>query len=733
VARREAAGTEWNSNGLAPDDPARVRNVVLVGHSGSGKTTLAEALLVAAGAIPRAGSVPEGSTVCDSDPVEVAAGRSVGLAAAALVTDGVKINLLDAPGLPDFVGELRAGLRAADAALFVVGATQGVDAVTVGLWQECAAVGMPRAVVVTGLDSPRADFEQVVAICSRVFGSETSGGEVVPLSLPLLAGSAEDSRGIAGLLDLLGQQVVDYSSGTAERRDPDPEHLELVEEARAALVEAVVSGSEDELLLDRYLAGEELDPALLLTDLEAAVARGQLHPVLGVAAPSAAAPGGVGAAEVLTLLTRAFPTPTEREPLAVTRPDGGPADPVTADPDGPLVAEVIRTTTDPYVGRVSLVRVFSGTLRPDTTLHISGHADASVPPDLEGWHPEHDEDARAGSLSSPLGARLRPVGSAVAGDLVAVSRLERAETGDTLSEPDRPLLVAPWRLPEPWLPVPLVVPPSEEERLAAALARLVAEDPTLRLERTETGQQVLWCVGETHGEVARERLRTRSGVEVATEPLRLPLRETIAGRGSGLGRLVKQSGGHGQYAIVSIEVEPLPSGSGIEVESRIVGGAIPAGYLAATERGLRAQAARGLRAGTPLVDVRVRVVDGKTHSVDSSDSAFATAGGMALREACTDAGVVLLEPVASIRVAVDPAQLGAVLGDLAARRGRVSGTEPDPEGGPTVVTAEVPEVELVRYPVDLRALTHGTAAFTRSPLRYEPVPESLRERLLGES
>ncbi|MDP9408165.1 MAG: elongation factor G-like protein EF-G2 [Actinomycetota bacterium] len=697
---------------------------MLVGHSGAGKTALAEALLAAAGVIGRPGRVEDGTTVCDSDPVEVAGKRSVGLALAAFPAGGVKVNLLDAPGYPDFVGELRAGLRAADAALFVVGATQGVDAVTAALWEECAAAGTPRAVVVTGLDSPRADFEQMVAICARVFGE---GGEVVPASLPLLA----DDGSVAGLLDLLRQRVVDASTGQRVERDPDPEHLTLVAEARGTLIEAVIAESEDETLLDRYLAGEEIDVDVLVADLESAVARGHLHPVLPVSAPSAAAPCGVGVEEVLELVLRGFPCPAEREPLPVTRPDGRPDDPVTCDPEGPLVAEVIRTTTDPYVGRLSLLRVFSGTLRPDASLHVSGHVSRRYPKELSGWHPDHDSDERAGALASPLGARLRPVGHAVAGDLVTVARLAGAETGDTVSSRDRPLLVAPWPLPEPWLPVALTVPGGEEEKLAAACARLVAEDPTLRLERSPTGQLLLWCVGEAQVQVALTRLAERHGLAVTTQPVRLPLQETVAGLGTGTGRLVKQSGGHGQYAVLTLEVEPLPAGSGLAFDSRITGGAVPAAYLAAAERGIRARAARGLHDGWPLVDVKITALDGKTHSVDSSDQAFATAGAMALEEACTAAGRVLLEPVLEVEVRVPAVHLGAVLGDLATRRARVTGTDPSPEGGPIVVRAEVPEAEALRYAAVLRSLTHGTASFSRRPLRHEPVPPQARERVLA--
>jgi len=704
---------------LAPSDPARVRTVVLVGHSGAGKTTLAEALLAATGTIPRAGSVPEGTTVCDADPAAVAQQRSVALAAAPFVHEGIKVNLLDTPGYADFVGELRAGLRAADAALFVVSAVDGVDAVTVALWEECAAVGMPRAVVVSRLDHARADFEESVAVCQRVFGEG-----VLPLYLPLhdeagigagggAGGTGGGQEQVAGLIGLVSRQVFDHSGGPGAPvvRDADPEHLALVEDTRNALIEGIIAESEDESLMDRYLSGEEIDPEVLVDDLETAVARGSFFPVLPVAATL-----GVGIAELLEVLTSAFPSPPEREVPPVTRPDGSPHEPLTVDPAGPLVAEVVHTTVDPYVGRVALVRVFSGTLRPEQPVHVSGHGLA------DRGHSDHDVDERVGRLYSPLGATLREVPFCVAGDLCALTKVGSAETGDTVSSPDDPLLVAAWEMPEPLLPVAVVARTrSDEDALSRTLARLASGDPTLRLERNpETHQLVLWCTGEAHAEVVLDRLRA-AGAEVDTEPVRVPLRETFARPASGRGRHVKQSGGHGQYAVCEIEVEPLPTGAGFEFVDRVVGGAVPHQYVPSVEKGVRAQLAAGLVTGSPVVDLRVTLVGGKAHSVDSSDAAFQTAGALALRDAATGGAVTLLEPVDEVVVRVPDAYVGTVMSDLSGRRGRVQGTTPD-TGDRVLVQAEVPAAELARYVVDLRSMTSGTGTFRRSFARYEPVP-----------
>jgi elongation factor G len=689
----------------AVDRPELVRNVAVVGHSGAGKTTLVENLLAATGTIPRAGSVTDGSTVCDSDPIEHKQQRSVALAVAPLEYDGVKVNLLDTPGYADFVGELRAGLRAADAALFVVSAVDGVDALTVSLWEECGAVDMPRAVVVTRLDHQRADPEETIATCQRVFGDG-----VLPLYLTM---AGEDGQP-AGLIGLLSRQIFDYSKDgfPPDQRDPEPEHLEMVEDARNALIEGIIAESEDETLMDRYLSGEDIDMDILIDDLETAVARGSFYPVVPVCATT-----GLGLAELLEVLTSAFPSPVEHDLPPVTGIDGSPQALRGCDPSGPLVAEVVKTTVDAYVGRVSLVRVFSGTLSTELAIHISGHGMA------ERGHDDHDVDERLAHLFSPLGATLRPVSHCVAGDICAITKLSSAETGDTISAKDSPLLVAPWEMPEPLLPVAVQAKSrSDEDALAKGLTKLTAGDPTLRLERNpETHQLILWCMGEAHADSLLERLREQ-GVDLQTVPVMVPLRETFGAPAKGHGRHVKQSGGHGQYAVCDIEVEPLPRGAGFEFVDRIVGGAIPNSFIPSVEKGVRSQMERGLVAGYAVVDVRVTLVDGKAHSVDSSDAAFQTAGALALREAAKASRLQLLEPVQQVAVTVPDEHVGAVMSDLSGRRGRVTGSE-SIAGERTVINAEVPEIELVRYTVDLRSLSAGTGRFSRRYLRHDPMPE----------
>lgn len=717
--------------------PSSIRNVVLVGHSGSGKTTLVEALAQTAGAVNRAGRVEDGSTVSDHDGIEHRSQRSVQLSLVPVAWGGVKINLLDTPGYADFVGELRAGLRAADAALFVVSAAQEADAVagaTRAVWEECAAVGMPRAIVVTHLDTARTPFDAMTRICGETFGAllpDGAGDAVLPLYLPVHGHEGSDGHApLTGLTGLLSQRVLDYSAGERAENPPAEDQRAALTDARNRLIEGIIAESEDETLMDRYLAGADIDIRTLVDDLERAVARGTFHPVLAAAPAAEGARQGIGTVELLDLITGGFPTPLEHPLPAVTTPHGAQLPGLSCDAGGPLLAEVVKTSSDPYAGRLSLVRVFSGTLRADDTVHVFGHG--LTGPGRED-RPFHEAETRVGALSAPFGKQQRPLTEAIAGDLACVARLGTAETGDTLSDPDRPLLMEPWTMPDPLLPLAIEAHgKADEDKLSEGLARLVAEDPTMRLEQNQdTRQMVLWCLGEAHLDVALDRLRSRFAVQVDAVPHRVALRETFAGPSTGRGRHVKQSGGHGQYAICEIDVEPLPPGSGIEFVDKVVGGSVPRQFIPSIEKGVRAQAARGVATGHPLVDLRVTLRDGKSHSVDSSDAAFQTAGALALREAASDTRIQLLEPVADISVLVPDDCVGPVMSDLSGRRGRVVGTE---QSGPgrTLVRAEVPELEIGRYAVDLRSLSHGTGRFDRVYARHEAMPAHLSDRMRGQ-
>ena len=435
------------------------------------------------------------------------------LALTPFVSDGVTVNMLDTPGYADFTGDLRAGLRAADCALFVVAATDGVDGVTRLLWEECATVGMPRAVVITKIDHGRADFATVLSECQGAFGEG-----VLPLYLPV---PGADGSGVSGLIGLLSETLYDYSSGTrAASAVSAAADLEQMAPARDSLIEGIITESEDETLMERYLSGETVATGVLISDLETAVARGSFYPVLAVSSPL-----GIGMAELLEIITQAFPSPLAHPlPPVTSAVTGEQVSGLTCDPDGPLLAEVVKTTSDPYVGRISLVRVFSGTLRPDMSVHVSGHGRSGR------GHPDHDDDERVGALTSPLGKQQRPITVCPAGSICAVAKLSTAETGDTLSSREQPLLMEPWSMPDPLLPVAIVArSKADDDKLSAALSRLVAEDPTMRLEiNAETHQLVLWSMGEAHSDVLLDRLSSRYGVAVDTVTLRVPLRETVS-------------------------------------------------------------------------------------------------------------------------------------------------------------------------------------------------------------
>jgi elongation factor G len=482
-------------------DGQSVRNVVLVGHTGAGKTTLVEALLVATGTIHRAGRVEDGTTVSDHDEAELRQQRSVSLSLAPFHHQGIKVNLLDTPGYADFVGDLRAGLRAADCALFVVSTAEAIDGSTRMLWAECAAVGMPRAVVLTKLDHPRSDYEGTLAACREAFGEK-----VLPLYLPVTGADGATT----GLIGMLSGRLFDYSAGTRTESDPSSDDSARLEAARGELIEGVIEESEDESLMDRYLGGEEIDQKVLIDDLEQAVAKASFHPVIPVCAAT-----GLGTAELLEIITSAFPAPTEHPIPEVYTVAGKTREGLSCDPAGPLLAEIVKTTTDAYVGRISLVRVFSGTLRPDQTVHVSGHFLS------DRGHEDHDEDERIGAVTSPLGKTQRPVASCAAGDICAIAKLSRAETGDTLSGKDDPLVMRPWEMPEPLLPVAIVAhAKADEDKLSQGLQRLAAEDPTLRIENNpETHQLVLWTIGEAHA-AARDVRRHGPGSRPARQAVR---------------------------------------------------------------------------------------------------------------------------------------------------------------------------------------------------------------------
>jgi elongation factor G len=673
----------------------KIRNVALVGHGGSGKTTLAEALLHRAGVLNRLGRVEDGTTVCDHDPEEHRRGLSLSLAVAPFEWKGHKVNLIDTPGYADFVGDVVAALRVVDLAVFVVSAVDGVEVQTEAIWKIAGELGVPRMIFVNKLDRERADFDRVLAELT-----ERLGAGVSPLELPL--GHESSFHGVA---DLLTEEAHVYEGGVPHT-EPIPDELEAIEhEVHDQLVEGVVVA--DDELLERYLEGEQ--PSL--SELEHAMTLGiEEASVFPVAVGSAV--GEIGIDRLADYLVEIGPPPADRPATVVA---AGEAIEVPADPAGEPLAVVFKTIADPYVGQVSVLKVLSGTIRNDDHL-VNARTGA---------------DLRLHGLFILRGKEHEPIDALVAGDIGGVAKLSDTTTGDTLAPRGKPVQVPAIERPEPVLAVAVVArTQADDDRLASALHRIQDEDPTLVVDRVEeTHQTLLRGTGDTHLSITLEKLARKFGVEVDTEPVRIRYRETITASADAEGRHKKQSGGHGQFAVCSITMEPLERGDGFEFVDRIVGGAISRSYIPAVEKGVVEAMATGGVNGYPVVDVRVTLVDGKEHSVDSSEMAFKVAGRLAFREAMANAGPVVLEPISRLEVTVPMELQGDVMGDLNARRGRVQGTEPYADGERILITALVPESEVVRYAVDLRSLTGGRGSFTMSHDHYDPLPPHLVDKI----
>jgi elongation factor G len=687
-----------------PHDPTAIRNVALVGHHGAGKTTLAEALLAATGSIARRGSVEKGTTVMDFEPEEVARQLSISTSLAPFTVNGVKVNLLDTPGYADFAGEMLTALANVDLAVVVVSATDGVQAQTEDAWRAAARLGVPRVIVVNKLDRERADFDRVLTEIRATFGAG-----VAPVELPI--GHEADFHGVIDLLDDTATHydvpapgaAVDGTVPPAGHEGPIPD--DLVDEEHTVheqLVEGIVVGDDD--LMERYLNGETLDYAELEKSLAGGVASASVFPVLCCAASS-----GVGVDRLARLIEELCPTPASRPPLLASA--GTETVEIAADPAGRTLLTVAKTYNDSHTGKMSLCKVVSGTLQPDDVLVNS----------------RTREEERLHALQSIAGHATAPATTVAAGDFVAVPRLNGTRTGDTLAPKGQPVVVPAVELPAPALSV--AVRPAtraDDDKLMSGLQRLCDEDPTLRVSRDdETHQTILGVSGEVHLAVTLERLERKCNVRVEREDLRIPYRETITRAAAAEGKHKKQSGGHGQFGVCHLRLEPLGRGEGFQFHDEVVGGAIPRQYIPAVEKGVVETFALGGVHGYPIVDVAVTVDDGKAHSVDSNEVSFKMAAALAIKAALPEAGPVVLEPISRLSVTIPDECQGDIMGDLSARRARIVGTDPAEHDGYQTVTATVPTAEITRYAVDLRAMTSGRGSFTAQYDHYDPLPEHL--------
>jgi elongation factor G len=676
-----------------------IRNVLLVGHGGSGKTTLLEAMLFASGATTRIGAVEDGNTVSDFEPEEIKKGISVSLGMAPIEWNGVKINVLDAPGYADFIGDMRSGIRAADAVILVVSAVDGVEVQTEVAWELAVEAGLPRAILINKLDRERASFQNTLDQLVQSFGTQ-----VAPLELPL--GEEHDFEGVA---DLLARKAYRYGSGPSAEEGEWPDDISgKADPYREKLMEAVAES--DDALIEKYLEEGELSEEEVVHGVKRGFAEARIAPVL-----CAAAARPIGVDRVLQFVADEFPSPLDRGPVTVLD-KAGEEKQRACDPNEPLAAYVFKTVSDPYVGHITMFRVFSGKVRPD----------ASV------YNATKGTDERVGQLFSLRGKEHETVSEVPAGDIAAVAKLSHTTTGDTLSTKDDPVTLPPIEMPEPLLAFAITPKTKgDEDKLSTALSRLREEDPTLRIERSdETHETVMYGMGEAHLDVQIERMKRKFGVEVTTAPAKIAYRETIRGPGKGLGRHVKQTGGHGQYAVCNIEIEPLPRGEGFEFVDKIFGGAIPNQFIGSVEKGVVKTMSQGVISGNPMVDVRCTLVDGKFHSVDSSDMAFQLAGALALKDAAQQAGVVLLEPIVEVDVVVPESYTGDIMGDLNSKRAKIQGME-SAGAGKQRVKALVPQAEVARYSIDLRSMTGGRAAFSMRFSHYEEVPSHLADKVIA--
>ena len=657
-------------------------------------------MLFEAGAVGRLGTVAEGSTVSDHEPDEQERSMSINAAVACFEHGGREINLIDTPGEPSFVADAIASLRVADAAVVVLNGVAGVEVHTERLWRRADAEGLARLLFVNMLDRERADFFRALDSLKSAFGPH-----VVATEIPI--GAEHDIRGVVDLIDQKAFIYEGVGPGAAEEAEIPADLRGRADEYREKLMDEVAENSDE--LMERYLEGEEIDHDEIVRALKQGVTAGRIFPVTcGVATRN------LGTGRLLEALVEDLPSPAMRGAVAATG-SGGEAIEIEPDEDGPLVAYVFKTLADPYTGRVNLFRVLRGALSSDS--HVVNVT--------------HGEKERIGQLGQPLGKDLKPATELGAGDIGAVAKLKETRAGDVLCAEVEDVAFAPLDLPNPVMAF-AYEPKStgDDEKAAAAVRRLTEEDPTLDVHRDpQTGEQIIAGLTQVHVEVIVARMKRRFGVEIELHPPRVPYQESIRSPASAHARYKKQSGGRGQFADCQIEIEPTENGAGLDFVNKIKGAAIPGGFIPAVERGVEEAMTHGTVAGYPVKGVRVRLVDGKHHDVDSSEMAFKIAGTMAFREAMEAADPVLLEPIVRLLVSCPGDVVGDVIGDLNSRRGHPLGMEP--KGTMTEVRAEVPMAEVLDYAPDLRSISGGRADFEIEFDRYEEVPAHLASKVVA--
>ncbi len=679
-------------------DIGKIRNIGFVGHGGVGKTSLVEAILFAAGTTTRLGRVDDGTTTTDFDPDEIKRKISLNTAVAYCDYQGHRLNLVDTPGYGDFVADARAGLRVSSAAVVVVDAVAGAQVQTEKVWRFANDYALPRVVVINRLDRERADFFRALDSLQKRLK-----GRLAPFQVPV--GS---ETGFTGVVDLIAMKALLTADGKLKETEIPGEVMETAKEYREKLAEAVAETDDD--LLAKYLEEGSIDENEMLEALRKAVVQGTVVPVL-----AASATRGIGIQPLLDLILKEFPSPADQGEVEGVDPRSKSAAKRPPDPKAPMSALVFKTISDPHVGKLSLFRVYSGTMRSDSQVFNS----------------TRDTKERVGHLGWLQGKAQKPVEALGPGEIGVVAKLKDTLTGDTLTDETQPVILPGITFPEPAISF-AIQPKSrgDEDKISTALQRMEEEDPTLRHHYDpETKQLLVSGIGQLHVEVVVERMKRKYNVDVTLLPPRIPYKETVKGRSEVQGKYKKQTGGRGQYGDVWLRIEPLARGGGFEFVDDIFGGAVPRNYIPSVEKGIRDCMKRGILAGYPVVDLKVTLYDGSYHEVDSSDMAFQIAASMGLQKGFMEARPGLLEPIMNVEVVAPAENAGDVIGDLNGRRGRIVGMEP--EGEVVSVRAQVPMAEMLTYESSLRSMTGGRGGYSMEFSHYDDVPGQLAEKVIA--
>ena len=675
-----------------------LRNVAIVGHGSEGKTTLTEAMLLNAGVLDRMGRVEDGNTVSDYDAEEIKRTISISASLAPLEWKDVKINLIDVPGYFDFVGEMVEALRLADSAIIVVGAMSGLPVGAEKAWDMCEKENKPRMIFINGMDREHADYAKTLELLKGKFGTH-----IAPISIPILEGTS-----VTGYVDLISMKAYRAEKkGYAEIEVPSAVK-DVAESLRDALIEAAAESDDD--LLEKYFGGEELTTQEIISGLRRGVLSGAIAPVVGGSALQNAL-----VVPLLDTIVNYLPSPADVPEMKAVDTKTGEEVSVPCDPSAPFAGQIIKTMADPFVGKLSIFRVYSGTLKSGTSfLNVT-----------------RDKTEKVGNLYTMRGKKQIEMDCLIAGDIGALAKLQNSNTGDSICDPSRPLSFAQMDFPAPCISMAVYVQKEgEEDKVFGGLVRLEEEDPTFELEKTtDTIETIIKGMGELHLEIITRKLQNKFGVGANLKDPKIPYRETIRKSVKAQGRHKKQSGGHGQFGDCWIEFEPIFGSDEFEFVDKVVGGVVPRQFIPAVEKGLRENLAKGVLAGYPMVGIRATLYDGSYHPVDSSEMAFKTAARLALKKGCMEANPVLLEPIYKVSVFVPNDYMGDIIGDMNRRRGRIMGMNPLP-GGIQEVMAEVPLAEMFKYATDLRSMTQARGSFTMQFDRYEEVPANIAQKVI---